>query len=260
MDVADTTDNEEAFGKPKASRGQSAYPQIRYVSLVENGTHVLFGTQMGGYDTSEGKLCDAILPNLKPGMVSLADRNFFSYERWKAASGTGADHLWRVKKNLILPCLKRFEDGSYLSKIYPSTKDRRHDTNGVLVRVIEYALPDVPDAEPCYRVITTVLEPEHAPAGELAVLYHERWEIENAFDELKTHLRGRQIVLRSKKPDLVKQEFFGFLMAHFAVRGIMHQAALKADEDPDRLSFIHAVRVIRRKLVPWVAFSPSGQE
>ena len=260
MDVADTTENEEAFSKPKASRGESAYPQIRFVSLVENGTHVLFGTQMGGYDRSEGELCEAILPRLKPGMLNLADRNFFSYERWRAASATGADLLWRVKKNLILPCLKRFDDGSYLSRIYPSTKDRRHDTNGIPVRVIEYTLPDVPDAEPCYRLITTILEPEQAPAAELAALYHDRWEIENAFDELKTHLRGRQIVLRSKKPDLVKQEFFGFLMAHFAVRGLMHEAALKADEDPDRLSFVHAVRVIRRKLAPFVAFPPSGQE
>ena len=240
--------------------GFNAYPQIRFVSLVENGTHVLFGTQMAGYDTSEGALCEAILPRLKPGMLVLADRNFFSYQRWQTASATGADLLWRVKKNLILPCMKRFEDGSYLSKIYPSTKDRRHDTNGVVVRVIEYTLPNLPDAEPCYRLLTTVLEPDCAPAEELAALYHDRWEIENAFDELKTHLRGRQIVLRSKKPDLVKQEFFGFLMAHFAVRGIMHEAALQADEDPDRLSFVHAVRVIRRKLAPFVAFPPSGQE
>jgi len=260
MDVADTSENEQAFGKPKASRGESAYPQIRFVSLVENGTHVLFGTEMGGYDTSEGKLCEGVLRRLKPGMLALADRNFFSYQRWQAASATGADLLWRVKKNLILPCIKRFDDGSYLSKIYPSTKDRRHDTNGVLVRVIEYTLPDVPDAESCYRLITTVLEPERAPADELAALYHDRWEIENAFDELKTHLRGRQIILRSKKPELVKQEFFGFLMAHFSVRGIMHEAALKADEDPDRLSFVHAVRVIRRKMAPCVAFPPSGQD
>ena len=202
MDVAATAENEKAFGKPKASRGESAYPQIRFVSLVENGTHVLFGTQMGEYDASEGDLCDASLSHLKPGMLNLADRNFFSYKRWEKASGTGADLLWRVKKNLILPCIKRFEDGSYLSKIYASTKERRHDTNGILVRVIEYTLPDLPDAEPCYRLITTIVEPEEAPADELAALYHDRWEIENAFDEFKTHLRGRQIVLRSKKPDL----------------------------------------------------------
>jgi hypothetical protein len=260
MNVADTAENEKAFGRPKASRGESAYPQIRFVSLVENGTHVLFGTQMGGYHAGEGELCDASLSHLKPGMLNLADRNFFSYERWEKASATGADLLWRVKKNLILPCMKRFEDGSYLSKIYASTKDRRHDTDGILVRVIEYTLPDLPDAEPCYRLITTIVEPEDAPADELAALYHDRWEIENAFDELKTHLRGKQIVLRSKKPDLVKQEFFGFLMAHFAVRGIMHEAALKADEDPDRLSFLHTVRVIRRKMAPSGALPPSGQE
>ena len=230
------------------------------MSLVENGTHVLFGTQMGGYHTSEGALCDAMLSHVKPGMLNLADRNFFSYERWKSFRATGADLLWRVKKSLILPCLKRFEDGSYLSKIYASTKDRRHDTNGIPVRVIEYTLPDLPEAEPCYRLLSTILEPEEAPAEELAPLYHDRWEIENAFDELKTHLRGRQIVLRRKQPDLVKQEFFGFLLAHFAVRGLMHEAALKADEDPDQLSFLYAVRVIRRKMSPFVALPPSGQE
>lgn len=258
MDVADTRENEEAFGKPMASRGQSAYPQIRFVSLVENGTRVLFGTQMGGYRTSEGALCDGLLPYLKPGMLALADRNFFSHTRWRQAHETGADLLWRVKKNQILPCRKRLEDGSYLSKVYPSDKDRRHDTQGVVVRVIEYALPDTPNAEPLYRLITTLLEPEEGPAEELAALYHDRWEIENAFDEFKTHLRGGQIVLRSKTPDLVKQEFFGFLMAHFAVRGLLHEAALKADEDPDQLSFLHAVRVIRRKMAHAVALPPSG--
>ena len=132
-------------------------------------------------------------------------------------------------------------------------------TKGVVVRVIEYCLEGVADAEPIYRLITTILDPELAPAHELAALYHERWEIETALDELKTHLRGARIVLRSKTPDLVRQEFYGFLMAHFAVRGLMHEAALKADEDPDRLSFVHAVRVIRRKLPIYHAFPPGGQ-
>lgn len=259
MDVADTPENVAAFGKPKASRGQSAYPQLRFVSLVENGTHVLYGTQMAGYQTSEAALCEQLLPHLQRGMLVAADRNFFSYARWRTARATGADLLWRAKQNLILPCRQRFDDGSYLSKTYPSEKDRRHDTNGIAVRVIEYTLPGVPAAEPFYRLLTTILDPEKAPAAELAALYHERWEIEGAFDELKTHLRGRQLVLRSKTPDLVKQEFFGFLMAHFAVRGLMHEAAVKANADPDRLSFIHAVRVIRRKMAACVAFSPSGQ-
>ena len=177
---------------------------------------------------------------------------------WGKAQATGADLLWRVKKNVKLPCLKRFRDGSCLSKIYASAKDRRHDTGGIEVRVIEYTLEGVADAEPIYRLITTVLDPKRAPARDLAALYHERWEIESVFDEFKTHLRGGNIVLRSKRPDLVIQEFYGFLMAHFAVRGIMHEAALRAGEDPDRLSFVHAVRVIRRKLPRAVSLPPSG--
>jgi IS4 transposase len=101
-------------------------------------------------------------------------------------------------------------------------------------------------------------EPEAAPAEELAALYHQRWEIETAFDEFKTHLRGARIVLRSKTPDLVRQEFYGLLLAHFAVRALMHEAALKADLDPDQLSFTHTVRIVRRKILTAVSFPPSG--
>ena len=215
---------------------------------------------MAGYHTSEIALTEEVVGFLSEGMLCLADRNCFSYRLWKKAQATKADLLWRVKKNMNLPCLRRFRDGSYLSKIYASDKDRRHDTEGIDVRVIEYTLEGVPDAEPIYRLITTILNPKEAPARDLAALYHERWEIENAFDEFKTHLRGGNIVLRSKRPDLVIQEFYGFLMAHFAVRGIMHEAALRAGEDPDRLSFVHAVRVIRRKLPRFVSLPPSGQE
>jgi hypothetical protein len=260
LDVADTRENEAAFGRPKASRGRSAFPQIRFVSLVENGTHVLFGTRMQGYHTGELTLAQDVIGALGKGMLCLADRYFFGYELWEQAKATEAELAWRVKKNLKLPCLRRFRDGSYLSRIYPSEKDRRHDTNGIDVRVIEYTLDGVPDAEPIYRLITTILDPGTAPAKELALLYHDRWEIENAFDEFKTHLRGANIVLRSKRPDLVRQEFYGFIMAHFAVRGIMHEAALKADEDPDHLSFVHAVRVIRRKISIFGSIPPSAQE
>jgi len=144
-----------------------------------------------------------------------------------------------------------------MSRIYASDKDRRHDKDGIDIRVIEYTIEGIPDAEPLYRLITTILIPKEAPAKELAALYHERWEIENAFDEFKTHLRGAKIVLRSKRPELVVQEFYGFMMAHFAIRGIMHEAALKANEDPDRLSYVHSVRVIRRKLISFAIFPPS---
>jgi hypothetical protein len=258
LDVADERANEEAFGRPGASRGKSAYPQIRFVSLVENGTHVLFGTQVAGRRTGELALAKGTLPWLKPGMLCLADRYFFGFEFWQQARATGADLLWRVKKNLQLACEKRLADGSYLSHIYPSQYDRQRQRNGVAVRVIEYQLDGVAGAEPLYRLLTTILDPELAPAPELAALYHERWEIETSLDELKTHLRGARIVLRSKTPELVQQEFYGLMMAHFAIRGLMHEAALKADEDPDRLSFVHAVRVIRRKLPIFPAIPPRG--
>jgi hypothetical protein len=260
LDVADEKANDEAFGRPGASRGKSAYPQIRFVSMVENGTHVLFGTQLGVYGTGEISLAKGVIPWLRPGMLCLADRQFFGYELWNQARSTGADLLWRIKKNLRLTCEKRLGDGSYLSHIYPSPKDRRHKTNGVRVRVIEYRLEGVAGAEPIYRLMTTIIDSEKAPAEELAALYHERWEIETALDELKTHLRGARIVLRSKTPDLVRQEFYGLLMGHFAIRGLMHEAALKADLDPDRLSFIHAVRVVRRKLTMLQFIPPRAPE
>ena len=260
LDVADERVNEDAFGRPGASRGSSAYPQIRFVSLVENGTHVLFGSQMDAYSTGEITLSKTVLPHLRTGMLCLADRNFFGYQLWKQARATGADLLWRVKKNMRLACEKRLPDGSYLSRIYPSERDWRHKTNGMVVRVIDYELEGVEGAEPIYRLVTSILDHEKAPAQDLAALYHQRWKIETALDELNPHLRGAKIVLRSKTPDLVRQEFYGLLMAHFAIRGLMHEAALKAKEDPDRLSFLHAVRVVRRKLPVFSAIPPSTEE
>lgn len=259
LDVADEADNAAAFGRPGASRGDSAFPQLRFVSLVENGTHVLFASQMAPYEVGEVTLAKSVLARLQPGMLCLADRPFFGFELWTTAQASGADLLWRIKKNMRLAADRRLADGSYLSRIYPCERDWRHQTNGVVVRVIDYRLEGVADAEPIYRLVTTLLDPTQAPAADLAALYHERWEIETALDELKTHLRGARIVLRSKTPDLVRQEFYGLMMAHFAIRSLIHEAACKAEEDPDRLSFIHAVRVIRRKLPAAVAVPPSAQ-
>jgi len=258
LDVADTASNGRGFGRPGASRGTTAYPQLRFVSLVENGTHVLVGSQLGRYAEGETTLATTVVPALGRGMLCLADRQFFGWRLWQQAAHTGADLLWRVKKNARLPCRTRLSDGSYLSVIYPSERDRRHDTQGLAVRVIEYTLAGVADAEDLYRLVTTIVDPDRGPASELAALYHDRWEIETALDELKTHLRGATIVLRSKTPDLVRQEFYGFLLAHFAIRGLMHEAALTADIDPDRVSYVHAVRVIRRKLPLAMAIPPSG--
>ena len=247
LDVADRRENEERFGRPRGARGGGAYPKLRLVSLVEAGTHVLFGSRMGPYRTSENALAREVLPRLEPGMLCLADRGFFGQALWERARSTGAELLWRVKAKRVLPCRQRLPDGSYLSRV-----------GACELRVVEYRLEGVEDSEPLYRLVTTVLDAERAPARELAALYHERWEIETALDELKTHLRGARIVLRSKKPDLVEQEFYGLLLAHFAVRSLMHEAALQADEDPDCLSFLHAVRVVRRKLPFHAAIPPSA--
>jgi thymidylate kinase len=260
LDVADTVENDQAFGRPGASRGSSAFPKIRFVALLENGTHVLWAAHMHAYATDELTLAEQVIPALRKGMLCLADRFFPSYKLWGMAAKTGADLLWRTRQNARLDAEKRLPDGSYLSRIYASTSDRRKGRNGMVVRVIDYRLKDVEGSEPLYRVITTILDHEQAPARELAALYHERWEIETTLDELKTHLRGAQIVLRSKTPDLVRQEFFGLMMAHFAVRGLMHEAALKADEDPDRLSFLHSVHVVQRRMARYAAIPPSAEK
>lgn len=260
LDVADTVENEAVFGRPGASRGSSAYPKLRFVGLLENGTHVLWAAQMAPYATDEITLAQQVIPALQKGMLCLADRFFPGYQLWQAAARTGADLLWRMRQNARLEIDRRLPDGSYLSRLYLCISDRRNRRKAIVVRVIDYGLKDVPDAEPVYRLITTILDPKQAPAKELAALYHERWEIETALDELKTHLRGAQIVLRSKTPELVKQEFYGLLMAHFAIRGLMHEAALQADEDPDRLSFVHAVHVVQRRMPRFAAIPPSAKK
>src|SRR6202051_518670 len=260
LDTADTVENEKAFGRPGASRGSSAFPKIRFVALLENGTHVLWAARMSKYRTAETTLAQQVLPALRPGMLCLADRFFPGYKLWRMAARTRADLLWRIRQNARLDIDRRLPDGSYLSRIYLSTSDRRNQRKGIVVRVIDYRLKDVKDAEAIYRLMTTILDPTLAPAQELAALYHERWEVETALDELKTHLRGAQIVLRSKTPGLVQQEFWGLLMAHYAIRGLMHEAALKANEDPDRLSFLHSVRVVQRRMARYVAIPPSAEE
>jgi len=260
LDVTDTQANDAAFGRQRGDRGDSAFPQVRFVSLLENGTHVLFGSLLAPYATGEVTLAHEVVGRLRKRMLCLADRVFFGFALWEKAHATGADLLWRMKTDAKLPCHKRLPDGSYLSRIRRRRASRNDPRNEQTVRVIEYTLEGIPDAEPCYRLLTTIVDPDRAPAAELAALYHERWEIEGALDEFKTHLRGARILLRSKTPDLVRQEFYGLMLAHFAVRGLMHEAALQADEDPDRLSFVHSVRVVQRQIRRFVALSPSGPE
>jgi hypothetical protein len=257
IDLPDTPELEERFGRPAASRGASSFPQLRLLTLTETGTHAIFAAAFDHYDTSEVRLAPELLQQLQPGMLCLADRAFVGFELWRAATATGADLLWRVRKNQVLPCRQRLSDGSYLSCLYASPKHRRHDEGGMTIRVIDYRLEDVPGAEPLYRLITTLLEPDTAPAAELAALYHERWESEGTFAELKVSLPGERLMLRSRRVDLAEQELYGLLLAHFALRRLMHDASRQAGCDPDTLSFLHTVRIVRRHLPFHAAFSPS---
>lgn len=265
LDVGDTVANAQAFGRPGSARGipaTGAFPQLRIVGLLENGTHVICGAQLGAYRTSEATLAAEVVPGLTGEMLCLADRGLLGFDLWRRAAATGAALLWRASATFTLPMLERWPDGSYRSELRWNARCRSADRTPLPVRVIEYTLPDVPTAEAAYRLVTSVLEPARAPAEELAALYHERWEMETAFDEFKTHLRGGQRVLRSKTPELVRQEAWGFLLAHFAIRALMHEAALGAlprARDPDTLSFTHALRVTRRTLPHVAAIPPSGR-
>jgi len=256
MDVADESANAEFFGYPSATRGESAFPQARLLGLVECGTHVVAAADIAPYARSEKAMAAERLGGwLSPDMLLLADRGFYSFKLWQIASATEAALLWRLSSTIKLPAQQILADGSYLSAVYDSADAaRRH---GVTVRVIEYELDgSATSTQDSYRLVTNLLDASVAPAEELAALYHERWEIESVFDEFKTHLRANSTVLRSKTPDLVQQELWGLLLAHFAIRQLMAQAAWERALDPDRLSFSHAVRVIKRKMPQAAALPP----
>ena len=261
LETPDTVDNAEAFGRPKSpSGGKSAYPRVRGVGLIEVGTHILFGAVLGGYYTGEATLARQVISRLKKGMLCLADRYFPGFELWAQATATGADLVWRVRSNIRFVEEERLPDGSILSRFPAKRQKGKPRETGIPVRVIEYKVKNQKGEEQGVRIITSILNWRLAPAAELAALYAERWEFETALDEFKTHLRGARTVLRSQTPDLIRQEVYGLLLAHFALRGLMHEAAEHAGKDPDRISFIHTVRVARRTLPRFAALSPSGVE
>ncbi len=256
LDLADTPANDAFFGRPGVMKGErSAFPQARVVALAECGTHAMFDAVIGPYTTSENGLARQLVGRLEPGMLCVADRGFYSFEAWQQASETGADLLWRVKDNLKLEPLEELPDGSWLAQVFHSTQDtkRRHP---VTVRVIEYTIEDGREPVGPFRLITTILDHRKAPAVELAAAYTQRWEIETTFDELKTHQRGPRAVLRSKSPGLVTQEIWGHLCCHYAIRALMFDAAAHAGRDPDRVSFVAALRVSRRSIAQQGAFPP----
>jgi len=260
LDVADTAVNAEYFGRPGVNKGeQAAFPQARVVALAECGTHAIFAARIGAYTRSEAALTGELLDRLEPGMLLLADRGFFSYALWRQAIATGADQLWRVRTDQAgpkPPHVRDLDDGSWLAHLRRSTPAAARREAPMLVRVVDYTVDDGRDNPTTYRLFTTVLDPAEVSAVDLAATYAQRWEIELAFDEFKTHQRGPRMVLRSKSPDLVLQEIWGHLCCHYAIRCLMAQAATHAGHDPDRISFVAALRITRQTIAQPGAFPP----
>jgi hypothetical protein len=261
FDLPDEASNEAEFGRPSSRPGPSSFPQAKCVALVECATHAIMAATLGAYKAAEWSLCQEILPSLSADMLCLADRGFAGYARWQEAAATGAQLLWRAKSNAQLPVLQRLPDGSFLSALYPDETSHRNARKGIPVRVIEYSLPAVkaapsrqsttgqqsaPAQPQRYRLLSSLLDPVHAPALELALLYHQRWEVEAAFDELKTHLTSGKRTLRSKTADGVRQEFYGWVLAHYAVCWLMHQTASEHRLRQRVLSFTAHANLLRR--------------
>jgi len=249
LDVADTPENDRAFGRPTTGRGVGAFPQIRILALIETGTHAICDAVLRPCRSGEVPTALRLVRSVGPGMLLLWDRGFHSYELVRATLRREAHFLGRTKRNIVLRPTEVLPDGSFLARIYPSPTARRRDEQGVEVRAIEYALdtPAGPGRE-TYRLITSLLDERAFPADELAATYRERWEIETALDEVKVHQWAHPRPLRSKHPREVVPEVYGLLLAHLATRTVMHRAALREGLDPDRLGFTGALRVLRRAI------------
>ena len=277
--LPDTDENAMEFGYAGGAAHPSAFPKVRVVTLVESGSHAPIGARIGassGEGCGEQSMARDLYPLLEADMLLLADRNFYSFTDWCAAADTGAGLLWRIGASVGLPVVAMLADGSYLSVVFTS-KIRRPERERVLappaprrggtmpdprrariVRVIEYEVPDRGDDgdRELICLLSTILDPDDAPALVLAQGYHDRWEHETGNDQVKTHLRGPGRVLRSHSPDMVRQEIYGYLLTHYAISALICRAATEADIDPDRIKFLRTVRVIRRRIDDPAAFSP----
>jgi len=260
LDVADTPANHDHFGRPGVNKGeQAAFPQARVVALAECGTHAVFAAQIGTYTQTEATLAERLLDRLEPGMLLTADRGFFSYALWRKAIATGADLLWRARTDKSAPKPSHVEDlpdGSWLAHLRGTQPAAERRQEPMLVRVIDYTIDDGRENPTAYRLFTTLTDPAEVSATALAAAYAQRWEVELTFDELKTHQRGPRTVVRSKSPDLVLQEIWGHLCCHYAIRSLMTEAATHSGHDPDRVSFVAALRITRQTLAHPGAFSP----
>lgn len=273
LDLQDTEENLAEFGKSDNDRKAGGFPQALVVGLAECGSHAIVDAAISGCRGDEKALARTLLGSVEPDMLVTADRNFYSFSLWEDFADTGADLLWRIASGVELPVLRWLPDGSYDSILFnPHVRSRRRPRliaaaaagqtidpqDGFRVRVVEYEVPDREGngADELICLATTILQPAEATAAELAWCYHQRWEIETAFGEIKTRQRGSARILRSKSPDMVRQEIWAFLLTHYAIRSLMSRAADEADVDPDELSFIRTLRVIRRQVTAQADFSP----
>lgn len=273
LDVPDTPKNVTEFGRLDNGPKASAFPQVRVVALEECGSHANVSASFGACKTDERALLADLMGTFEPDMLVIADRNFYSFGLWTQALKTESDLLWRVTATVTLPVVKPLPDGSYRSivinpKITGPRRQKLIDqarcgiqipTDAAIpVRVIEYEIPDREGngTNELICLITSILDPDDTTAIELATAYHERWESETSFREKKTYLRGSGRVLRSKSPEMIRQEIWALLLTHYAIRKLMCHAAAEAGLDPDRLSFTRSLRVIRRHVTGQADFSP----
>lgn len=258
--VADTEANEAVFGRHSGGRGKAANPQVQAVYLAECGTHAIVDAGFWSIHTSERVGARRMLRSVSAGMLVMWDRGLHEYDMIVGVRQRDAHVLARLPANAKPEHVRALGDGSYLAYIYPSASQRRKQGERCLVRIIEYKITDpaLADGDQVHRLITTLLDPVAYPSLDLVCAYHERWEIELVIDELDTHQRLSQRTLRSLKPTGVIQELYGLLLAHFVIRFLMHEAALLADIDPDRLSFVHAIEVITDS-IPEFQMVPSSQ-
>lgn len=261
-DVPDTPANAKAFGRHTSARGASAFPQLQGVYLAECGTHCVVDCGFWPCHTSERVGGFRLLRSISRGMLLMWDRGFHDFDMVVAARQRGAHVLGRLPAQVKPLPLRTLPDGSLLAYLLPADDARRRRGVRLLVRIITYTITDpaLPGYGEEHRLITTLLNPRLAPAVEVACAYHERWEIEITIDEIDTHQRLVGRTLRSLTPVGVIQELYGLLLAHYAVRVCMHEAALSVDVDPDRLSFVHALEIVRDAVPEFQQVAPAQRQ
>jgi hypothetical protein len=271
MEAPDSEENAAYFGYA-GKKERCSFPYVQMAALAECGTHAIVAAAIGQKGEGEETLAGRILSGgaIEPGMIVMVDAGLYSYQNIRAVTGAGADAVFRVGANVGLPVLEWLQDGSYRSFIADPDAKRENsyrlrrglakitDLPGIHVRAVDYEIPDRGDGDEIITLVTNVTDPGDIAAVEMAAAYHERWEAEIVFGELKTHQRGPGVILRSRKPELVEQEIWGLLLTHYGIRHLMREAADQAELDPDRISFIRTLRIIRRQVSGQAAFPPSA--